>query len=318
MITQKDDLLHEPSSSTDYSWAETNYFCFCIPQEGLNGELYALFRPNLKVVLSGVWIWKGFLKNPNQADFMDNRVHLLMPEGNLDNYGLANGLSVKILEPLKRYQVDYNSGAGTEVHLIFDSLMPPFDIHDASINPLASDRRGALKGAFMGHFDQTGGVKGELILNEKSYSIDHPNTRDHSWGPRNEAGLGGPMQWDCGHFDKDFAFHIVAKVERNLTDTTLLHGYILENGKVYGLVKGKGQTTREGYEQREISYELIYATGRRFFIKGEAISLFPWMAWPNVCVYTSLTQWECEGKKGYGDAQHAFPISYIRRRKGLV
>lgn len=316
MITERDDLLHEPASSEDYSWTETNYFCFCIPEEGLNGEIYALFRPNLKVVLSGIWIWKGIIRNPNEAEYMDHRVHLPMPNGNLDNYSLANGLSVKLLEPLKRYQIDYNPGTGTEVHLTFDALMPPFDIHDPKINPLASDRRGALKGAFAGHFDQTGAVRGELILNGKTSPIDYPNTRDHSWGPRPETGLGGPMQWDCAHFGKDLAFHIAAKVERGLSETTLLHGYLLEDGKVYGLVKGKGQTARDGFEQREIRYEVIDVRGKSHQITGKAVSLYPWTAWPNVCIYTSLVQWEYEGKVGFGDAQHPFPISYIRRRKG--
>lgn len=315
MITEKDDLFHEPSSVEEFAWTETNYFCFCIPEEGLNGEIYALFRPNLKVVLSGVWVWKGVLQNPNEAEFMDHRVHLPMPKGNLNDYSLANGLSVKILEPLKQYQVDYNSGAGTEVHMTFNALMPPFDIHDREINPLATDRRGALKGAFMGHLDQTGEVQGELILNGKTYPIDYPNTRDHSWGPRPETGMGGPMQWDCGHFGKDFAFHLTAKVERGLNDTSLLHGYILEDGNVYGLVKGKGQTVRDGYNHREIRYEVIDVRGKTFKFDGKAVSLYPWMAWPNVCIYTSLTRWECEGRVGYGDAQHAFPISYVRRKR---
>lgn len=113
---------------------------------------------------------------------MDHRVHLPMPEGNLDDYSLANGFSVKILEPLKRYRVDYNSGTGTEVHLVFDALMP---------------------------------WAGASLLRERRYP---------------------------------------------------------------------------------------YFLG--------------WLGL--MCVYTSLTQWDYEGKVGYGDAQHAFPIFYIRRRKGLV
>jgi len=314
MIVEGDDLLHQPST-TDPAWAETNYFSFCIPEEGLNGEVYVLFRPNLKVVSSGVWIWRGFKKNPHEAEFMDHRVHLPLPEFGPEGYSLINGLRLRILEPLQQYQLDYSSPADIELHLLFQALMPPFDIHDPSLNPLASDRRGALRGAFQGHFDQTGQVQGELRLRGKGYRIDYPSTRDHSWGPRSEAGVGGPIQWDCGHFSPDFAFHVMAKIERNLVDTSLLHGYILKEGRVYGLVKGRGKTLRSGYEQREISYELTDITGRQYQISGKALSLYPWLAWPNVCIYTSLTRWECEGRIGYGDAQHAFPVYYSMRKR---
>ena len=50
MITDEDAEFHAPTEP-DPTWAETNFFGFYNAEERLNVGVYALFRPNLGVVL---------------------------------------------------------------------------------------------------------------------------------------------------------------------------------------------------------------------------------------------------------------------------
>ena len=52
MVSKRDDLLHKPTSD-DYTWTESNYFIVHLPERRMNGHVYALFKSNLMVVVSG-------------------------------------------------------------------------------------------------------------------------------------------------------------------------------------------------------------------------------------------------------------------------
>ena len=58
MITDVDAHLHKPND--DPAWAETNYFGFYVPERNLNCGVYALWRPNLGVVLSTICLNSSF------------------------------------------------------------------------------------------------------------------------------------------------------------------------------------------------------------------------------------------------------------------
>ena len=83
MITARDTSFHEPTSdpATGPPWGETNYFGFYNADVPLNGGIYALFRPELGVVLSTVNLNSGRVETPQDADYWDSQVHLPIPAG---------------------------------------------------------------------------------------------------------------------------------------------------------------------------------------------------------------------------------------------
>jgi len=305
MLTEKDKLFHEPDPSI-YYWAETNWFAFMIPDENITGEIYAWFRPNLRVTASGLFVWKGFSQHMSDGYYVDYMEHLPYPDTNLDNYSLANGISVKILEPMKRYKVDYNDGLGSELHAEFQAICPPFDYAEAA----------AVKEYYGGgHIEQPGFIRGELIVRGKKYAIDCIHWRDHSWGPRPERGMGN-VDWAVGDVGQDFQFNLMSWHDREAEN--LKNGYIIERGRHTQLAKASRSTIRDddGLEARQINLELVDKEGREYSIKGEVTNMFPWSLWMNVVDYAGTVRWEVKGRgRGWGEVQDVRTLEYIIAKK---
>lgn len=138
MIKTEDAEFHEPDSA-DPTWAETNYFGFYSAEANLNCGVYTLFRPNLGVVHSTICLNSGDALLPWHADYCDLRSHLPIPEPrSLLNYSLANGLTVRTLEPNMAWHLTYDDGEGTSIDVTYRALMPPFDIHDPEMDPMVA------------------------------------------------------------------------------------------------------------------------------------------------------------------------------------
>jgi hypothetical protein len=304
MIKPQDASLHPPESD-DHTWAETNFFGFYVPEAHLNIGLYVLLRPNLGTALSTVCMNSRRTKVHWEAEYCDMQMHLPMGKDfDLLDYSLANGLSVRCTEPNMNWNLDYDDGEGTEVHVAYKSLMPPFDIHDPEQDPMV--KGGFAWGtAYNGHFDQTGHFEGEVNLRGTKYLVDCVSTMDHSWGPRQERHA-HEMSWLHAHFSKDFALHGIFSFDPSDRGTvlSLAHGYILENGKVYGLKAGTGKTTRNGWFPEEKVLEVTDSRDKTHTFRGEATTSFPWHAWPNVVGFNALMKWtDGEGRTGWGETQ---------------
>jgi hypothetical protein len=330
VITPADAALHVPTSD-DPTWAETNFWGFYVPELKLNCGVYALFRPNLGVALSTVCMNSRRTYAHWEADYCDLQMHLPMGKDfDLMDYRLANGLSVRAVEPNMAYEVDFDDGDGTEIHFAYRSLMPAFDIHDPDQDPmkaaqLETQRQAAASSgtprtpgggdghagsfawgtAYNGHFDQTGVFEGEVVLGGSTTPFRCVSTWDHSWGPRSERHA-HTMSWLHAHFSDDFAFHAIFDFDTSDggRELRLTHGYVLENGEVFGLRAGRGETVRKGYYPEEKIIEVTDRTGRTFSFRGEALTSFPWQAWPNVVGFNALLHWEDgEGRTGLGETQ---------------
>jgi len=313
MFTQQDIEFHAPATS-DPLWAETNYFGFYIPEERIKGGIHVTFRPNLGMVNSSVHVFQGYARNHFEAAYADYRSNLPMPKSGLADYSLANGLRVQA-PSLMAYKIDYSGYGNTEIHITFEGLMPPYDIHDPEMDPIAARQKGkefSLGGIYSNHFDQTGHVKGELRLKGKTYRVDCVAIMDHSWGIRPETQC-PRMCWFQANFSRDLAFHCMFGFEPYENDllTPLQHGYVMEAGKVYGLRDGKGISRRDGFQQTSVKVEVEDVRGKHFQLTGSAIATYPWNAYPNFCVFTSLNEWNLDGRIGYGESQDVLTIPYI-------
>src|SRR5438552_2443567 len=135
MITDADVEFHTPADA-DHHWAETNQFCFYIPEHRIVGTIYTCVRKGLGVCVSEVILYDRLTRDRWDVLYIDSHQHLPAPD-RLSRYGLANGLKVEAVRPPRDYRVDYAGMDGTEIHLDVAGLMDPYDIHDRSMCPTA-------------------------------------------------------------------------------------------------------------------------------------------------------------------------------------
>lgn len=299
-VRPEDEFLHPIGPDADARLTETQYFCFNIPSAGINGEIYVWLHPVSGVVSGGLWIWQGNKPWHIAADYHNYQLFMPMP-AQIGDYALPNGLTIKVLEPLKSFLVTFADAArDTSLRLQLTAIMPP---------------AGRGNG---GHLTQAMRTRGELMLRGQHHRIDGFATRDRSWGePRSEAVQGGPpWSWTTGVFDENFAFHVTAFDSRELhpewegrydsAGANLLWGYVWKDSRLVGLkrVTQRCLTEEDGVTPRRIELALVDTEGREFSIQGTSVARCPWMAWLNQQTFFCLTRWECEGRVGWGDIQH--------------
>lgn len=288
-------------------WAETNYFGFDVPEVPMHVGLYALFRPNLGVVNSAVFVNSRRVTSSWEIDYWDSRAYLPMPtSGSLLDYRLDNGLSVTCLEPNKVWDLKFDNGETLKIDVRYEALMDGFDIHDPDTNPRAKHRTDDLSGsaAYSGHFDMTGKVTGEMTLNGRTYQIDALSTMDHSWGVREEKQL-GTMTWLQAHFNEELAIHSMFAFDPTIgPDQTvtgeITHGYIMEKGRGIGLKEGTATIHRKGMYAESIDLNLEDADGRSWTLTGESQTQFPCQFWPGSMAFMVMPKWRMGDLTGYG------------------
>lgn len=323
MITERDVEFHTPADA-DHHWAETNQFCFYIPEHKLVGTIYTCVRAALGVCVSEVIIFNRLSRDRWDALYFDSHQHLPAPTS-LSHYSLQNGLSVQAVEPPRNYRIDYLGTDDTEIHLDVAGLMEPFDIHDPEMAPTAPPARGeqieksGFGAGYAGHFDMTVRVTGTLTLYGKTFPVHCVDTMDHSWGPRTERGMRA-MCWSHGHFGEDYVWHAIwekkpwAKPE---DEFRVAHGYILEDGKVIGLKSGTMVAARrDDHLPVSLDLHLTDRDDRVHVITGRALSNHDWIPHTPLQVHHVFYEFSARGRTGYGVVQEALPLDLAARVDG--
>lgn len=310
MIRPEDAQFHPPTSD-DPLWAETNYFGLFAGQDTdapVNIGVYGLFREPLGVAGSTVSVTSGRVREPWKADYWDAWEHLKLPRPHdLLHYELANGLTVDCTTPNQVWDVHYaDPAAPIDLRFRFTALMEPYDINDPSMDPLAAgrDMDKTWGHAYAGHFDLTGHIEGSLSLRGRTLPIDCVSTMDHSWGIRAERQT-SRLCWLHAHFSPDFAVHALFDFT---TETgpdapcplSLTHGYVLDHGKVRGLKAGHGTSNRSNFYPERVDLTVTDVSDRTLELRGDALTTFPWQAWPGTVGHNCLHRWACSAVDGPG------------------
>jgi hypothetical protein len=317
MIAASDVEFHPPDADKP-NWAETNFFGFYNAERRLNIGVYALFRTNLRTVNSTICMNSGFAATPWEADYVDYQSVLPMTKDcRLSDFSLGNGLKIRCLDPNMKWEILFDDGEGTSINVLYESIMPPFDIHDPDMDPMIGAMAGkfAWGTAYNGHFDQTGRFTGSATLRGDKIPIDCVSTMDHSWGPRPERGAPN-MTWLHAHFSQDLAIHGIFSFDprENGTRLALTHGYVVEKGQVFGLKAGVGKTvrTRDRYATT-VELVLTDRSDREWKLNAEGLTSFPWQCWANMVAFNVLGRWQMNGQVGYGEIQDFFELPQLTR-----
>ncbi len=322
-VTGKRDLLLHRPAYRDATWTETNWFGFFVPEARLRGSVYALFRTNLGVVRSPISVYSGPCQTVLDLDYFDDRVHLPMPPDDLDDYRLANGLKVRMTEPLTRWEVRYEGRADTVFDLDLVALSPPVPASESQVEGAGAGyasfhRPAGTPDVETGHIDQTMWVTGTVRVNGVTYRVDFPSNRDHSWSPRREWGHNICGNFDEGHFGRQLSFHVQTRNDP-LEVGQVTHGYVVRDGTTLGLKAGTGRYEYDDWRISRLSYELEDTLGRSYRLSGTPVAWTSDVMSGSYAV-TAVVRWDWEGEVGWGDYKWHWDIFRMREhaeRKGL-
>ncbi|MEC7762117.1 MAG: hypothetical protein VX874_09450 [Pseudomonadota bacterium] len=322
MITAKDLEYHTPEDA-GHTWAETYYFPIAIPEEHIMVTIYVVVRPGLGVMVNDIAIYGTLSDTRDDLLYFDVQPHLPAPERWAD-ISSPSGLSIKAVNAPMDYRIDYVGHSDTEIHVDWKGLMEPFDIHDPAHSPKAAKSQkdqhagSGLGAAWGGHFDQTGRVTGTVKIRGREYKVDCVERMDHSWGHRNPVTMNAQNSISAS-FGEDLAFHIISIMnvdELGDRDQTFAHGYVLDNGEVFGLADAEIVNTRLGSVVTACRMDLTDTRGKRFLIHGFADIGAPWNAYAATVTYNSMTRWLLDGREGYGCAMETVGIPALSMRRG--
>jgi hypothetical protein len=302
-FTPRDDRFHFAEMGEDWWATETAWFSFHHPQRKLGGWFYSMFRPNIGTVAGGAWVWDDSAHLPWEILYSANySAQQLSRDQDLDDCQLANGVSIKVLEPCQRYALGYDDGDRFKANLVFDGVMPP--------EPLTAV--GSTFGSAH-HFDQFGRVTGEIILHGERIALDCIGMRDRTWGRRPED---RPRQaaYVTGAADAKHGFLAVTNVKPE--GDLISYGFLRRDGETVSLAGGERILERDPQEHwvTRITIKAHDAKGREMTATGVPISRVILNRHTFIDV-NSLIRWDLDGVVAYGEDQDMWPVHRWARLK---
>ena len=296
MITA-DQIDYNTPPEAEYDWVETMLFPVIVPEENIYALLYCASRPVLGVMANQIMIY-GALSDTKaeMLHYFDNQ-HLPLPKS-YKHISSPSGLTIKAVEPPRKFRIDYVAPDGSaEVHVDWNGMMEPFDIHDPNHSPQAGGAEdmhadiaiGAKHKA--GHIDMTGRIIGEMTVRGRTFKVDSIERMDRSWGPRNPMVIKN-MYIVSATFGEDLAFHMICPWNPDQPrgeQFQLSHGYVLENGKVYGLTdEVRMQAVHHGLMCAGIEMTVKDTRGKTWDLVALPNTGGPWAPYPSAQTHNCL------------------------------
>ena len=303
---------------------ETYLIPVVVPEEHIYALIYVCVRPGLGVMSNQVFV-SGCLSD-NKSDLLhynDNQ-HLPGP-ASLMEISSPMGLDITATKPPREYRIDYSAADGTEIHVDWVGLMDPFDIHDPAHSPQAGrveDMHADIETGqrhSAGHFDLTGHITGTLKVRGREFVVDSVERMDHSWGPRDPMAIKN-MYIVSASFGTDLAYHMICPWdpgEKGADQFRLTHGYVLEDGVMYGLTDEATITsTHFGLVCTSLRMEVNDVRGKTHHLEATADVGAPWSPYPSAITYNSMMRWRQGDRDGYGVVLPNYSLPYLNEHRG--
>lgn len=318
MIRPEDASFHFTDQS-HWQWVETIALPFCVPEANINAVVYVVTRPRLGVCAVDVTIMDRITDLWEEQAYVDNMQHLPCPR-DLTDFTLENGLTIRAVEPTRRYQVEYQGFDDTSFRLDYVGLHDPYDINDPAMDPTAAARTGpAWDTSWSGHYEMTYRIRGELILRGRRYEVDCVDTGDRSWGPRPERDNSAVIWWHAS-FGEGLTCHLFAGHDLARRDAIGPHvsGYVLEDGGLYGLVASEGSQEYRRSMPMGGWIEVEDVRRKRFRFTYSTVNGCYWAPYPSNTYLQASMRVVHDGRIGNGVQQIGLSRAYATRNRDLI
>lgn len=322
MITA-DQIDFNTPADAGHDWVETMLFPVIVPEENIYALVYCASRPVLGTMANQIMIY-GALSDTKaeMLHFYDNQ-HLPLPQSYC-HITSPSGLEIRAVEPPRRFRIDYVAPDGTAgIHVDWEGMMEPFDIHDPNHSPQAGgaeDMHADIKvgaGHKAGHIDMTGRISGTLTVRGRTYQVDSIERMDRSWGPRNPMAIKN-MYIVSATFGDDLAFHMICPWDPGRPQGEqfrLTHGYVLEGGKVYGLTDAlQMRSVQHGLVLTALEMTVTDIRGKTFDLIALANTGGPWVPYPSAQTHNCLMRWRLGPRVGYGVVMANYSLPWLMDR----
>ena len=318
MIKPQDFDFHFTSDS-HWQWVETIAFPFNVPEANINAVVYVVTRPMLGVCMSDITLMDRISDLWEEQLYIDNQQHMPCPKSLMD-FTLPNGLSIKAIKPLKHYRMSYEGIDDTRFDVELFGLHEPYDINDPEMDPTAAKRTGpAWDSSWSGHYEATYRIKGDLVVRGKHYTVDCVDTGDRSWGPRPERDNSSVIWWHAS-FGEELTVHLFTGHDIAQTNAMGPHisGYVLENGKIYGITESRGTQEYRKAVPMGGELEITDIRGKKFLLTYSTVNSCYWAPYPSNTYLQSSLRVTCNGKIGQGVLQMGLSRTYLTRNRDAI
>lgn len=288
-------------ATDDPYWNENSWFSLSIPERRIHGLIQHFFRPNMNILNGGPVLWDP--SGTSQWDCLYyNWSHLQAIPPGAEKFAVTarNSLSVRVLEPLARYKIDYDK-EGFQVDLLWQAIAPPHRME-------TGDPDQAKTAAF--HVEQPGRMTGTIRRHGETFPIDCWSMRDCSSGPYDtERWPTGGYFWGIGETG---AFLTLCLGKRREAKT--MGGFLLRDGEMASLASGRRTVLEYGrFGPSRIRFEGTDVLGRTIAATGEVDPGLVFTGYTDHTVIWSQTRWQAEGASFLGDNQEFYPSEDFRR-----
>lgn len=301
-LLSADDAFHP--ASDDPWWTETVWFSWIVPDRGLIGYFYPVFRPNVGVQFGGVVLFGQDGVPPWEEPVHAFDWHQPMQTDlDLRDLRLDSGLALRVIEPGRTYQLAYD---GRDLVL---------DLNARAVSP-ALVTRSSTPPLGAGHVDQMCRVTGSMVLHGERIDVDCLAIRDRAWGPRPD-GRQPRVSYSWGAAsDKDH--FLAACVHRNGIDVVTT-GFLVRDGHWSRITTGERTTTRAANGQVEtVRVTAEDEDGRRVDVQGSALGRHLFQGYPSMICWSGLVRWDLDGLDAWGEDQDVWSPRGWRRHRSTT
>lgn len=285
-LTTEDDDFHPRDD--DPWWTETMWFAWMVPERGLLGYYYPMFRPNLGIQAGGVLVFDQSGELPWELPVFDYHWHQQIPAGcDLRDATLHNGMRIRCVEPTRVWELEF---ANRDVDLALRV--------EGVVKPLVTRATPPFN---KGHIDQICHVTGTMVLHGETIPVDCHAMRDRSWGPRQD-GRQPQVGYSYAAHDADNAWLAVTIGTGH--DYHVATGFNIVDGEWSPMVSGSRSVERDA-TGRPVRFD-ISATdelGRHREASGTNVSRQVFTPYPSMFCWNSLVDWSHGGSDWWGEDQ---------------
>ena len=211
-----------------------------------------------------------------------------------------NSLSVKVVEPLRRYKIDYDRDDFV-MDLVWEAVGPMHRLE-------TGDPEQAKTAAF--HYEHPGRMTGMILLNGEKMPIDCWSMRDGSSGPYDtEVWPHGGYFWGIGA-SGSFQTLCIGKT----SEVATIGGYLMRDGEMAPLASGKRIVLEySALGPSRVLFAAVDALGRQVEAIGKIDPGLVFTGYTDHTVVWSLAEWDVAGETYWGDNQEFCPAATFRR-----